>query len=554
MSVHQRVVASVLGLGVACASPSPMDGGAADSDVPASDTDVTWHRDVRPIVDVACLSCHAEGGVGPVVLTVDLGATEAPAWAATVTASVAAGRMPPWHASDDCHPIQGSRSLPDADRAVFAAWAAGGFALGDPSTYVAPSSEDAGETQGPADRVLQAEAPYTPHLDRPDEYHCLPVGDAVASETWLSGVGVAPDVVEMVHHAIVFRVRAADAAKVDALDAAAPGVGYPCFGGPAGDGAFGADNLYTYLPGNTGDHLGPDEGRVLEAGDRLVMQVHYNTLPYSVARPVPSDQTAVQLWVRDTVPAYEVQTVGLNVFDLDIPAGAVGGSASETFAYGVSADLVSTMPHMHLLGRSLKVEAVSERGRRCLVDVPDWDFDWQQTYRFPDAQPFTLEADETLELTCVYDNAAADQPVVDGVQLDPRDVAWGEGTLDEMCLAYVHVRLPTGAALSCDAFDTLLAACSDDDGDCWVDGLDDVVRTCGGCVVEGLGACRDAACGTAFAPLGACLQACDDAQLACLQGDCAEQTADYLACLGPEVREGTCDGDLAACGIGPYGP
>lgn len=530
-------------------------GCAGGSTAPVVDGSTTWHADVRPIVDRACLDCHDDGGIGPIVLRVDDAASDAPDWAPIVAASVAAGRMPPWDASDDCHPIAGSRALTDAERAAFAAWEANGFAVGDPATYAAADALAAPVDPGPPDLTLDAGAAYTPDRARPDDYHCLPLGPPSAEARWLRGITVLPDVGPMVHHAIVYLVPPEQTPVVAARDAAEPGPGYRCFGGPASDGALDATNLHTWLPGSAGEQLPADEGRALPAGSQLVLQVHYNTLGYAADTPIPADRSAVALWLHDRAPPFLIETVGLSQTEFLLPPGDPSVAVGNTMAFGVEAEIVAMTPHMHQLGRSLRVSTRGPAGDRCVVDVPDWDFDWQQTYRFDAAQPFVLDAADEVVLTCVYDNSAANQPVIDGVRQEPRAVTWGEGTLDEMCLAYAHVRVPAGGAgqggVGCPRFDAILDDCPADDGGCWLDGVAAAVRACGGCPVEALGACRADACVGAFVPLGACLASCPDPTTACLTGACAAQAEAYLACLGPEVRAGTCDPWLASCGIVP---
>jgi hypothetical protein len=62
------------------------------------------------------------------------------------------------------------------------------------------------------------------------------------------------------------------------------------------------------------------------------------------------------------------------------------------------------------------------------VNIPRWDFHWQQLYFFQ--QPIQVSAQNTLKLTCTWDNFTS------------RTVTWGEGTEDEMCLNYFYVTVP----------------------------------------------------------------------------------------------------------------
>lgn len=77
-----------------------------------------------------------------------------------------------------------------------------------------------------------------------------------------------------------------------------------------------------------------------------------------------------------------------------------------------------------------------------MLDIPQWDFDGQQFHKFPAADLVEIQSGDSLELTCVYDNSPDNQAVVDGEPLTPRDVTWGEGTTDEMCLLYMRQLIP----------------------------------------------------------------------------------------------------------------
>jgi hypothetical protein len=92
-------------------------------------------------------------------------------------------------------------------------------------------------------------------------------------------------------------------------------------------------------------------------------------------------------------------------------------------------------PHMHLLGREMKVTATLPDGSvRPLIHIDDWDFHWQGSYTF--ARPVPLPAGTRIDMVAVFDNSAESprQP-----HRPPRPVSWGEGTSDEMAIVFVGV-------------------------------------------------------------------------------------------------------------------
>ena len=108
---------------------------------------------------------------------------------------------------------------------------------------------------------------------------------------------------------------------------------------------------------------------------------------------------------------------------MSILASMLGLPGSNYVLYGTSM-------HMHLLGKSTSM-LVSGKP---LVNIPRWDFHWQQGYQL--ITPMNLTGSDVLILQCEWDNSAANQPVIGGQKQVPRDVTWGEGTLDEMCLSF----------------------------------------------------------------------------------------------------------------------
>jgi hypothetical protein len=178
----------------------------------------------------------------------------------------------------------------------------------------------------------------------------------------------------------------------------------------------------------------------IHQGSLLVMQVHYNTL----AKNGQGDRSVVQLELSATPPQHELRVVPIaNPKQLKIPAGAAAArqlisapvALLESIMQLPVGDLTiySNAPHMHLLGTRI----VTSVGDTTLVDIPRWDFHWQQAYALQ--TPLTVHSSDTIQVECTYDNRQANQPVIDGVQQAPRDVTWGEGTLDEMCLSFLTV-------------------------------------------------------------------------------------------------------------------
>lgn len=527
----------------------PADAGpAADGEVTPPST-VTYHADVRPIIERRCMRCHASGGIGPLEFTWRAEDwTDGPAWWTAPAANAAlSGRMPPWMPADDCRPIEDSRALSDAELETLRTWQDEGFPEGDPADFVAP---EAPPPPPAPDVTLYPTEGYTPPFAVSDEYRCVIAGAPLAETTYVRGVDVLPDQRPIVHHVLVYAVPPEYGAELDALDAAEPGSGYFCFGGPA---VGGYQLIDVWLPSSQPTFFPEGSAFELAPGTRIVMQMHYNGL--GLDGPAAADRSGVALW---TMPAGEVPTdrlaiTGFADLSLDIPAGEPRAVNGRELPINAAARIIGTVPHMHTLGSEIRGSIAREGSDdACVIDIDDWDFDWQQTFLFEPEAHFDVAPGDRLRLECVFDNSPANQPVVDGQQIAPRDVQWGEGTLDEMCLLYLIYTTPFEQdVVQCGGFERCVSACAPDDGDCFTrchasDGLE-----CATCHFGATRRCAQAVCPAEGGALLQCLAECQGGGggvVACLLGQCADAMNALYVCIGPSVLGGTCNDDYGACG------
>jgi hypothetical protein len=408
---------------------------------------VTWEHDVRPIVEARCQACHVAGGIAPFAL----GSYEdVVAMVAPVRAAVESRRMPPWLAARGCADYQYDQSLTDEQIALIGTWVDQGTLRGDPATAT-QSVDQAPPGLTRVDLTLAMPERYTPTTS-PDDYRCFVVDWPQPADTFVTGLKVVPGNPKVVHHVIAFVAAPDKVAAIEQLDAADPGPGYQCFGGPGGGiRAW----LGAWAPGGVGSMYPAGTGLQVQAGSKVVLQVHYNLqngLPGDV-----SDLTHVELALADTVEKRAVILPWTNPDwvkgnGMDIPAFAA--DVSHAFAYdptpylgiitggalpsNVALRVHSASLHEHLLGSSGRIEILHDnRPNECLLDVPRWDFHWQHAYGF--TQPKILRPNDRLAITCHWNNSAEAQPLVGGARATPHDVKWGEGTGDEMCLGILYV-------------------------------------------------------------------------------------------------------------------
>jgi hypothetical protein len=152
-----------------------------------------------------------------------------------------------------------------------------------------------------------------------------------------------------------------------------------------------------------------------------------------------TDRTRVDMWMaKDDEPKRQGVWVPLLKHDFRVPPG-VGpddprARASAEVALPLPLEILGVAPHMHLRGRTIKVEALrDDELSQCLLDVPRWDFRHQEAYWLGNGVRASRAS-----VTCAWDNRASAQPVASGKRKSPRELHWGEGTDDEMCLAFLY--------------------------------------------------------------------------------------------------------------------
>jgi hypothetical protein len=437
-------------------SGGPLASGGSDAQVPLAGNVITYQKHIRPLLVGNCVECHTQGGIGPSDLS---DWTMVKPLGALIVNVVGAGRMPPWPASDKCHDIAESRALSQETKDLFKQWEVGGYQEGNAADYVAPAARRR-EDLGPADLVMKADESFTPGANT-DTYRCFSLG-TVAEDTYVTALDLIPGDRAEVHHIQLHRVEPMDAATIASTDKSSAGGGYPCNSGGAG---VTSQNMFSYRPGALAVVLNQGDAVYLKAGSGLLLQIHYNTQFLPMGETPKPDQSSVAMW---TLPAGQHPehviyrkgaTAPLNgdgatnplaALTASIPANAknvVGqntvsmadlGTIGSTFLKG---EIVGMTPHAHSwatrMVASLKPTGGSEQ---CLIDVPDWDFNWQLDYMFKAGVPYTQS--DTVHVECDYDNTADNQPVINGMRTPVMPITFGEKTLNEMCLHYIWLRFP----------------------------------------------------------------------------------------------------------------
>jgi mono/diheme cytochrome c family protein len=415
------------------------------------DTRITYHKDIRALMQNSCRDCHTAGGIGPIPF--DDWATVKSA-ASLIVQAVTTGNMPPFGWNHACRELNEDRSLDASQRALFEAWQSAGFPEGSASDYIPPAPHQQ-KTLGEPTLVMSMKEPHTPPA-KADEYRCF-VLDSFPDETYLTGMQILPGQIDQVHHVIIYRVEASALTQAKSLDQADPKPGYICNGGPG----VTSQNMFSYRPGSEAVTFDAGDAAYMATGS-LVIQVHYNTVFLANGKKPAADQTKIALWTlpRGQLPervVYRTTTFG----PINIPAGAtdvvsnisrpmsslasLGGSALFGGGTFIPGEIIGMTPHAHQLATVMNASLKRADGASTCLDDVKWDFQWQLDYMFKSGVPYAAE--DTFVASCVFDNGPENQPVINGVKQAPKAVAFGERSTDEMCEHYIWLRFPRDAFL-----------------------------------------------------------------------------------------------------------
>jgi hypothetical protein len=394
---------------------------------------VTFYKDVMPLLQSKCQSCHRPGEVAPMPFTSYEGTRP---WAKAIKAAVLSKKMPPWSADPAYGHFLNERTLSRDEVNTLVSWVDSGAPAGDIKDQPPPIQWPDGWTI-PPDVTVSLPHPISIPAKGVVELTELTIPSGFAKDTWVTSIEIRPANRSVVHHAVLSIVPHDKKAKY----------GVPHFTIQPRD----ADGVATkrihkddrlrglveldavYVPGVPAiDFRLHHAAKLIPAGSDLVLQMHYT--PNGTAT---TDQTQIGFTLAKEEPARQFVTVGpaalRDAENFHIPAGDPNWDTRSEIVFRQDAESVWFMPHMHLRGKDMTYRLLYPDGRLETLLSVKFDFNWQFGYDV--AEPIRVPKGAKLQVTAHFDNSANNK-----YNPNPnRDVWWGDQTWEEMMVPWLGV-------------------------------------------------------------------------------------------------------------------
>jgi len=430
-------------------------------------TVVTFNRDVLPILENNCQSCHQPGGIGPMSLLTYEGTRP---WAKAIKTAVATQKMPPWFADPHVGNYRNAPKLTEANIRTLVAWADTGSVEGsaEETRSSGPKWKDGWRIQ--PDVVISMPQEYRVRAKGEGEIKEFFIPSPFKEDTWVSSIEIRPGDPSVVHHAIVQvldmtqdpaaalrRVVAGQGtlsaargnaplpqALVDGVGGFGPqGSGYSdtiarSMERRTGEGVFMTMEA-VYAPGSQPlDFRYTDSAKLIPGGMPIRLEVHYTPNGKETL-----DKTMVGFTLANspTEPRQFVIMAPEHLADIrkSIPAGAANYESTGELTFLQDADLAWFMPHMHLRGKDMTYRLIFPDGREQTVLSAKFNFHWQLGYELE--TPIHVPMGTRMIVTAHHDNSANNP----SNPTPNKSVGWGEMTAQEMMLPWFGV-IVNGAA------------------------------------------------------------------------------------------------------------
>jgi mono/diheme cytochrome c family protein len=386
------------------------------------DAMVTFSRQIAPLIYAHCTGCHRKGEAAPFELFTYADARKHAKDIADLTQRRV---MPPWKAEHAFGEFVGERRLNIEQIELLQQWVKEGCPAGDLSSAPQPPTFAEGWQLGEPDMVVTMPEAYSLVAEGRDVYRCFVIPLQVPSGKYIKSVEYRAGNRKIVHHAVLTMMP-----HNKAIEKLAGGDGKSFSSGLNAPGQRLPGPLGIWTPGLEPQPLPQGFAVPWRAGFDLVLQLHLH--PSGKAE---SEQSSVGLHFTDEAPRGHFESLVLLDKQVDISAGEGNYVVDKSIAIRAAVQAYGIFPHMHLLGRTVKVTATLPDGTiRPLLSIVDWDFNWQNYYQYQ--TPVLLPAGTRVDAHWTFDNSAANPA---NPSIPPKRVVFGEQTTNEMAALLLDV-------------------------------------------------------------------------------------------------------------------
>ncbi len=416
-------VAIALALGAFTALPCPSRAAELTA------RQVTFTKDVAPILQEKCQDCHRKGSMAPMSLVTY---EETRPWAKDIRQRVITRNMPPWHIDKTVgiQKFQNDISLSDEQIATIVRWVDEGAPQGDPKDMPPPKQWpdykgwQLAKQFGQPDLVLKSDD-YTMPAHGQDVWFKPITNIPITEPRWVRAVEMRPGTPagrRIMHHVLARLLQEEPGSQFD--DGTSGG---------AGD----AGLLMEWAIGKNYDIYRPNTGKLLLPGSRIWWELHIHAVGEEIRDHA---ELAVYLYPKGQEPKYRTRlTIFAATATQGSPLDIRPNSLAETEGFHVlkqAARLENFQPHMHLRGKAMEMEAILPDGTRQVLSYVDhFNFNWMINYIYADDAAPVLPKGTIIHVRAWHDNTAANPNNPDPNQW----VGWGDRTVDEMAHAWVNV-------------------------------------------------------------------------------------------------------------------
>jgi Flp pilus assembly protein TadD len=386
---------------------------------------VTFNRDIAPILFHSCAPCHRPGEAAPFSL---LTYADARTHAHQIAAVTQRRIMPPWLPAPDDPKFADDLRLPAEQIALLQVWIEQGAVEGMASDLPPEPQFVEGWQLGKPDVVVKATKPFELPAGGSDTYWNFVFRSPVGQSRWLKAIEIRPGDKRLVHHANVL----VDRGQTARLQEKQPGSGFGGMDLTIESEVFDPDSHFLFWKPGSAPYVEPAGMAIrIDKDTDLVLNTHLQ--PSGKPETL---QPSLGLYFTDKPATLHPILLQMeNDRQLDIPPGETNFVVSDDFTLPVDVQLLAIYPHAHYLGKDLQAVATMPDGtRETLIHVARWDLNWQAVYRY--VSPMRLPKGTTISMRFTYDNSAEN---IRNPNHPPQRVVAGNRASDEMAHLWLQV-------------------------------------------------------------------------------------------------------------------